>query len=117
MKVKKKTTKKPVSFAGNRLQTIREKSSDGFTADNTVTFKCTGGRKLAESVSDHVFRDEHGNKSLAVMHIEGMTDKIRNHHRTTGPSLDRSLFAGFLHFLDLFDQIVVHEWRPSDGWW
>lgn len=43
----------------------------------------TGGSKLTEFVSDHVFSNENLSKSFAVVNIEGVTNKVRNDQRTT----------------------------------
>lgn len=48
------------------------------TGNHTVHFEYTGRDKFAELVADHVFRHKDGNEALAIMHIESMSDKIRN---------------------------------------
>ena len=70
----------------------------------------TGRGEFAETVSDHVLGDEHGNEDLAVVHVEGVPDELGEYHGTAGPGLDRLLgAAGLFHAFDFFDQMIVHK--------
>src|SRR5947207_1701441 len=75
----------------------------------TVLLKDSGRRKLAEFVADNVLRHEHGNKSFAVVHHEGVADEIRRHHRAAGPGLHRLLHARRIHLVDFFEKMRGNE--------
>ena len=53
------------------------------TGHSTMLTEVTGGSKLTEFVSDHVFSNENLSKSFAVVNIEGVTNKVRTDQRTT----------------------------------
>ena len=42
-----------------------------------------GRGEFAELVPDHVLRDEHADKAVAIVDEEGVTDEVRNDHRCT----------------------------------
>ena len=80
-----------------------------------VFLKCAGQRKLAQTMADHVFRDEHRVKNFAVMHVERQPDEIGGDHRTAGPGLDRGLGLYSLGLVDLVLQMLVNEWTFFNG--
>ena len=87
-----------------------DKDLHSLTGDNSVTLECTGGGKFAKSVSDHVFCYENSDESFAVMHIEGVSNKIGNDHGTAGPGFDGLLGStGFFHSFDFLDHMIVHK--------
>src|ERR1043165_1097897 len=53
-----------------------------------MPLECSRGRKLAELVSDHVFRDIDRNVAFAVVHAECQANHIRRDSRTARPRLD-----------------------------
>jgi hypothetical protein len=77
----------------------------------TVLLKDTCGRKLSQLVAYHVLSDENGVKNLAVVHQKGLTDEVRRDCRTPRPSLDWTLDAGVVVFINLFEEVLLHE-RP-----
>jgi hypothetical protein len=75
----------------------------------TVFLKDTRGRKLPEFVTDHVLRDEDGDKNFAVVDHEGVADEIGRHHRTARPGLDRFLYARRIHLVDFLEKMRRNE--------
>ena len=75
----------------------------------TVFLKDSRGRKLAEFMSNHVLGDEHGMKSLSVVHQERVADKIGCHHRATRPGLDRLFRTRGVHLVDLLEKMRFDE--------
>ena len=53
-----------------------------------MTAEDTGGRELAELVSDHVLGDIHGDELVPVMHSDGEAYKVGGDHGGAGPRLD-----------------------------
>ena len=66
-------------------------------------------RKFTELVAHHVLGHEHGLKILSVMNQKRVADKIRRHHRTPRPGLDRFLGVRGVHLVDLFQKMRLDE--------
>ncbi|MPN62787.1 hypothetical protein SDC9_210540 [bioreactor metagenome] len=69
----------------------------------------TGGRKLAEAVTNHIFGHEHRRESFSVMHIEGVSYEVGNDHGTAGPGLDRPLVVTRASRFHLLPEVSVDE--------
>src|SRR5947207_3362828 len=81
----------------------------GLRGVRAVLLEDPGGRKLAEPVAHHVFRDENRVEDLAVVHVERQSDKIRRDHRTARPGLDWRLRPRLFSLHDLVGQMLVNE--------
>lgn len=57
----------------------------------SVSLKGPGQCKLTEFVPNHVFGHIDRNKALAVVYVEGVSDKVRCDRRATRPGFDRFL--------------------------
>lgn len=78
---------------------------------STVAFEHTGGRELAQTVSDHVFRDIDADEVLAVVNQEGVPNEIRRDHGGASPGFDRAFdTAAFVELVDLPEEFLVDEW-------
>ena len=75
----------------------------------TVFLKHARRRKFTELVTDHVLGDENGVKTLSVVHQKRVADKVRRHHRAPRPGLDRFLYAGAIHLVDLLQKMQLDE--------
>src|SRR4029453_17038213 len=73
----------------------------------TVGLEGAGQRELAELVTDHVFRDVHGNELLAVVHGQGMADELRRDRGAARPRLEHSLLTRAVQLLDPLVQLLV----------
>jgi len=71
--------------------------------------------KLPQLVSHHVFRDVDRNKTLAVMHSNGMSDQFRKNYRTARPGANNALFHTTIHRRDFLQQFTVDERALSEG--
>ena len=69
----------------------------------------TSDREFTQAVSNHVLRDEDGVENLAVVHVEGVSHKLRRDRRTTRPSLDRLLRVRRVELRDLLEEMPVHK--------
>src|SRR5690606_30017308 len=78
-----------------------------------MTLEGPGQGELAELVADHVLVDEHRDVVAAVVHGDGETDHLRQHHRTARPGLDRTL--GVARGFRLLDEVVVDERALLEG--
>src|SRR5690606_34971088 len=72
-----------------------------------MTLEGPGQGELAKLVADHVLVDEHRNVVATVVHGDGVTNHLRQHHRTARPGLDRTL--GVTRGFHLLDEVVVDE--------
>src|SRR6218665_4119748 len=78
-----------------------------------------GGRQgeFAQLVAHHLVGDIDRHMLLAVVHGDGQTDELGQHHGATRPGLDGFLFLGGDGFFDLRQQVMVNKWtlfeRPS----
>src|SRR5712691_5184085 len=81
---------------------------------HSVALEDARQRELAELVSDHVLGDVHGDVLLAVMDGDRQPDEIREDRRAPRPGLDRALLVRGARRVDLFHQVVVHEWTLLD---
>ncbi|KGB25959.1 hypothetical protein ApDm4_0901 [Acetobacter pomorum] len=77
--------------------------------------ECTGRRKFAELMSDHVFRNLYGQKLLTVINTERQTDELRKNCRTTRPDLDHFVTTRRAGYLSFIQQIPVDERAFPDG--
>jgi len=66
-------------------------------------------------MTHHILRHIHSHESLPVVHAERVADEVRGDRRTTRPSLDRLLRAGFDGLLDLLEQVIIDEETLLDG--
>ena len=80
-----------------------------------MSLEDAGGRKLAKLVTDHILGDVNGDESLAVVHIERMTDKVGRDSRATGPGLDGLPGRRLDRFLDFLEEVVVNKEAFFDG--
>ena len=70
-------------FCASRRASLHQRSTINhqllrhFRGVRTVFLKHARRRKLAELVTDHVFRHEDGVKNLPAVNEEGVSDKIR----------------------------------------
>src|ERR1700741_4631165 len=62
---------------------------------------------LAETVAHHVLGHVHGNELLAVVHGQGVTDKLGSDRRATRPGLEHLLLAGAVELLDPLVELLV----------
>src|SRR5690606_25889739 len=53
--------------------------------------------KLAQLVSDHIFRDIDGHMLSSIVDCNRMPDKLRKNRRTTRPGPDHPFFARLIH--------------------
>src|SRR5450755_811743 len=75
-----------------------------------VAAERTGGRELAELVSDHRFGDEHRHVLTAVVHGDRVAEHRRDDHRAARPRLDDVLSALVVLHVHLLHQVVVDKW-------
>ena len=75
----------------------------------TVALENPGGRKFAEFVTNHIFRDVDSDEIFAVVDIESVPDKVVDNHAPAGPSLDRALDWLFVHFVHLDEKLLLNE--------
>ena len=66
-------------------------------------------RKFAELVTYHILGNKNGIERFPVVHQKRVANKIRRHHRTSRPGLDRFLDARRVHLIDLFKQMRLDE--------
>src|SRR5574344_1281699 len=71
-----------------------------------VTLEGTSQSEFAQLVTYHLVGDVHGHVLLAVVHGNGQTDEIGQHHGATRPSLDGLLILGGNGLLDLGQQVM-----------
>ena len=92
---------------------IREWRKLGLTFDlrivTAVTAEFPGEGKLAELVANHVLGHEDRVKLFPVVNQKGMTHEVRRDHLTTRPCLDRALRPGFIHDVNLDQQLVIYK--------
>ena len=65
----------------------------------------TGGSKLAELVTDHIFLDINGNVLAAVLDRDGVTDEGGEDRGAAAPGLEDLLLAGLVQFFDSLDKL------------
>ena len=70
----------------------------------------TGGSKLAELVTYHVFSDVYRNKLITIVHCKSVTDEIWGNHRSAAPGLDNRFLAAFLHSRHFLLQLNADIW-------
>jgi hypothetical protein len=75
----------------------------------TVFSKYACRRKFAELMAYHILGDKNGIKRFPVVYQKRVADKIRRHHRTSRPGLDRFLDARRIHLVDLFKKMRLDE--------
>lgn len=76
---------------------------------STVALEETCLGKLAEAMSNHVFRGVDAHEILAVVNQEGVTDKIGSDHGTTCPCLYRALQSGVVELVHFVEQCLLDE--------
>ncbi len=69
-----------------------------------MTAEGTGRSEFAQLVTYHILGDIYRNMLSAVMNSKCVTYKFREDCRASGPSLQNSLLALFVHFLNSFEQ-------------
>ena len=74
----------------------------------TAEYACRG--KLAEFVSNHIFRYINRNELVSVVNCNCMTYEIRRNHRSTRPCLDYGFFTAFIHVEHFFLEFQVDIW-------
>src|SRR5262249_22568711 len=74
-----------------------------------MAMKVPGRRELAELVTDHVLRHEHGQELVAVVDPEGEADELRQDRRATRPGLDNLVATRRPRRFRLFQQVTVDE--------
>ena len=89
--------------------TVSDNPSDCLTADNAMSLECACGSKFTESVTDHVLSNENSGECLAIVHVEGVSDKFRNDHGTAGPGLNSFLGSAFLHFFHFCHNMSINK--------
>lgn len=76
----------------------------------TVFLKDARRGKFPQLVSDHILCHEDGDKSFAIVHIEGVSDKVRSHSAAARPGFDWFLDAGVVHPVDFIEDLPLDEW-------
>lgn len=76
-----------------------------------VTAEGSRWRELSQLVPDHIFRHQHLQVRLAIVHHEGNTDKLGNDRTPASPRSDRFCRTTFLELDDLTVELRVYE-RP-----
>src|SRR5687767_8087266 len=71
--------------------------------------KNAGGRELAELVSDHRLRHEHGHVLAAVVHGDRVPDHLGEDRRRTRPRPDGPLAARLVHLLNAVQEPLLRE--------
>jgi hypothetical protein len=61
-------------------------------------------------VAHHVFRDENGDKLLAIVNRKGNPNKLGQDRGPPGPGLDDLSIAGFSSLRHFFRQVAVYKW-------
>ena len=74
-----------------------------------VLLEDTGGRKLAQLMSNHILSDKNRIKNLPVVNQESVADEIWRYRRTTRPSFDWAFDAGIVNLIDLFEEMLLNE--------
>src|SRR5688572_4746719 len=74
-----------------------------------MTAEQTRRRKLTELVTNHVFRDIHGNELVAVVHSQRVTNELGRDGGRTRPRLEDFLLASRVHVANLVLQLRVDE--------
>src|SRR5919109_632954 len=71
--------------------------------------------KLAQSVTDHVFGDEHGHVAPAVVDGDRVPDHLREDHAGARPGLQHAALVALVHLVDAAEQARVDEGSLLDG--
>ena len=66
-------------------------------------------RKLAELVTDHIFRYIYGNMLASVVNGKGVADKVGEDCGGAAPGLENLLLAVLIHLLNSFEQFRLHK--------
>ena len=66
--------------------------------------KLTRGSELAKLMAYHVFGYVYRYELIAVMHCDGMTNKVGRNHTSASPCLYHGLLATFVHSKNLLFQ-------------
>src|SRR5574344_528189 len=74
-----------------------------------VTLEGTRQSKFAPLVTYHLVGDVHGHVLLAVVHGNGQTDEIGQHHGTTRPGFDGTLVFACHSLFNLGQQVMVNK--------
>ena len=72
-----------------------------------MTFECSRKSKFTQFVSYHVFGNEDRFESAAIVNIDGVAHEFWCDSGTPGPSLDRLLFATFVHLINLLLKALI----------
>src|ERR1700722_11263271 len=81
-------------------------SRDNFS----MTSKCSGWCKFTETMTNHSFNNQHGNKMLTIMNHQRVSDKIRRNLTRTRPSFNWLMLATFFLLHDFLKQFFVCIW-------
>ena len=69
----------------------------------------TGGSKLPEPVTHHVFINPYGNKIPSIVDLKGMPHKLGNNLTGPGPGPYRFAHAGFLLLNNFFQELFINK--------
>ena len=106
--IKKETAEN--SFCGFQEKQMGRESSDSLTGNDAMPFEGAGGGEFAETMPDHVFRNENGSEGFPVVDIESVSDEFGDDHGSARPGFDRLLdTAGLFHFLYFLNEEIVDE--------
>src|SRR6516164_863899 len=75
----------------------------------TMFLKCSGRRKLAQLVPNHVLGHKNRIEDLAVVYEKCMPNEVRRNHRPPRPRFYRLLGSASTHLLDFFEQLEIYK--------
>ncbi len=75
-----------------------------------VTFKGTRQSEFAQLVTYHLVGDVHGYVLLTVVHGNGQTDEIGQHHGTARPGFNRTFVLTGNRLFHFSLQVMVNKW-------
>jgi len=78
-----------------------------FGCVSPMAFECSRKSKFTQFVSYHIFCYENRFESAAIVNIDGVPHEFGCDSGTPGPSLDRLLFATFIHLIDLLLKALI----------
>jgi hypothetical protein len=73
-----------------------------------VPVKRTGRGELAELMTNHVLRDENGDKLAAIVDSECEPNHLGDDHGASAPGFDGASVSGFLSLIQLSAQAIVN---------
>ena len=74
-----------------------------------MAFEGSGGSKLTEFVTDHIFGNIHRHMFASIVDSKGVSDEFGEYCRCAAPGLEDLLLAGLVHSDDSLIQCFLYE--------